>query len=71
MTIGDMAEVPPGGPFGLVSLVFNTLADLLSRAHGVLLRPAALRCSWPSDLDLMAERADLRLRERHSEQQRG
>jgi SAM-dependent methyltransferase len=34
--------------------------------HGARLRPVALRYSWPSELDLMAERAGLRLRERHS-----
>ena len=34
--------------------------------QGVQLRPVALRYSWPSELDLMAERADLRLLERHS-----
>jgi hypothetical protein len=32
---------------------------------GVRLRPVALRYSWPSELDLMAELAGLRLRERH------
>jgi SAM-dependent methyltransferase len=33
--------------------------------RGVHLRPVALRYSWPSELDLMADRAGLRLRERH------
>jgi SAM-dependent methyltransferase len=33
--------------------------------HGVHLRPVALRYSWPAELDLMAELAGLRLRERH------
>ncbi len=33
--------------------------------QGVHLRPVALRYSWPGELDLMAERAGLRLRERH------
>ena len=33
--------------------------------HGMHLRPVALRYCWPSELDLMAERAGLRLRERH------
>src|SRR5215472_6883977 len=33
--------------------------------RGVHLRPVALRYSWPGELDLMAERAGLRLRERH------
>jgi len=35
--------------------------------QGVHLRPVALRYSWPSELDLMAERAGMRLRERHSD----
>jgi SAM-dependent methyltransferase len=34
-------------------------------AHGTHLRPVALRYSWPSELDLMAGQAGLRLRERH------
>ena len=38
--------------------------------RGVRLRPVALRYSWPSELDLMAERAALRLRERHSDWER-
>jgi hypothetical protein len=33
---------------------------------GMHLRPVALRYSWPSELDLMAEQAGLRLRERSS-----
>jgi SAM-dependent methyltransferase len=35
--------------------------------QGMHLRPVALRYSWPSELYLMAERAGLRLRERHSD----
>ena len=35
--------------------------------HGVHLRPVALRYCWPSELDLMAERAGRRLRERYSD----
>src|SRR5215467_7938066 len=34
-------------------------------AQGVHLGPVALRYSWPGELDLMAEGAGLRLRERH------
>ena len=34
--------------------------------QGTHLRPVALRYSWPSELDLMAQQAGLRLRERHS-----
>ena len=33
VTVGDMAQVPPGGPFRLVYLVFNTLFGLLSQAR--------------------------------------
>jgi SAM-dependent methyltransferase len=136
VVIGDMAEVPAAGPFGVVYLVFNTLFGLLSQARqaecfrnvarvlgvggvfviecfvpdlsrfdegqrvearavtedsvilevsrhdaaqqrvttqivtlsgqGTHLRPVALRYSWPSELDLMAQRAGLRLRERYS-----
>jgi SAM-dependent methyltransferase len=33
VTIGDMADVPAGGPFRLVYLVFNTLFGLLSQAR--------------------------------------
>jgi hypothetical protein len=36
-------------------------------ARGVHLRPVAQHCSWPSELDLMAGRAGLRLRERYAE----
>jgi hypothetical protein len=31
------------------------------------LRPVAIRDSWPTELDLMASRAGLRLTERHAE----
>lgn len=34
--------------------------------HGTHLRPVALRYCWPSELDLMAQQAGLRLRERYS-----
>lgn len=33
--------------------------------QGMRMRPVALRYSWPAELDLMAERAGLRLRERY------
>jgi SAM-dependent methyltransferase len=135
VVIGDMAQVPADGPFGLVYLVFNTLFGLLSQAQqaacfqnvarvlgpggvfviecfvpdlsrfdrdqrvqaravtedsailevsrhdvarqrvtsqiitfdgrGTHLRPVALRYAWPSELDLMAQQAGLRLRERY------
>ena len=135
VVIGDMAEIPAAGPFGLVYLVFNALFGLLSQARqaecfgnvarvlgpdgvfviecfvpdlsrfdrgqrvqaravtedsavlelarhdvvqqqitiqtvtfdaqGTHLRPVALRYSWPGELDLMAQQAGLRLRERY------
>jgi len=34
--------------------------------HGIRLLPVALRYSWPSELDLMAGQAGLRLRERYA-----
>ena len=34
--------------------------------QGTHLRPVALRYAWPSELDLMAQQAGLRLRERYS-----
>ena len=39
-------------------------------AQGVHLRPVALRYSWPSELDLMADHAGLRLAERYSDWER-
>jgi hypothetical protein len=33
--------------------------------HGTHLRPVALRYSWPSELDLMAQQAGLRLHDRY------
>jgi SAM-dependent methyltransferase len=35
--------------------------------QGMHLRPVALRYSWPAELDLMADRAGLRLAERHAD----
>ena len=34
--------------------------------YGTHLRPVAIRYSWPGELDLMAQQAGLRLRERYS-----
>jgi SAM-dependent methyltransferase len=135
--MGDMAEVPAGGPFSLVYLVFNTLFGLLTQARqkdcfrsaarvlgpggvfviecfvpdvtrfdrgqrvqavaaagdsagielslhdparqrvttqvvtldgpGMHVRPVVIRYAWPSELDLMAELAGLRLRERYGD----
>ena len=42
----------------------NTQIVTLS-GQGIELRPVAIRYSWPSELDLMAELAGLRLRERY------
>ncbi len=137
VTIGDMAQVPAGGRFRLVYLVFNTLFGLLSQerqaacfasaarvldpggmfviecfvpdlsrfdhdqsvhaqsvtedsatitvsrhdkvrqrvdtqtitfdSQGTHLRPVAIRYSWPSELDLMAERGGLRLTGRYAD----
>jgi SAM-dependent methyltransferase len=137
VTIGDMADVPARGPFGLVYLVFNTLFNLpsaerqadcfrnvarvlepdgafvlecfvpdLSRfdrdqavealavtedsatievlrhdavaqrvatqkitfdSEGIRLHPVALRYCWPSELDLMAAQAGLRLGARYAD----
>jgi hypothetical protein len=44
----------------------NTQIITLS-GQGIQLRPVAIRYSWPSELDLMAERAGLRLRERYGD----
>jgi SAM-dependent methyltransferase len=38
--------------------------------QGIRLHPVALRYCWPSELDLMAEQAGLRLRERYSDWER-
>ena len=38
--------------------------------HGTHLRPVALRYAWPSELDLMAQLAGLRLRARYSDWER-
>jgi hypothetical protein len=35
--------------------------------QGMHLRPVAIRYSWPTELDLMADRAGLRLTERHAD----
>ncbi|WP_327391598.1 hypothetical protein OG533_00275 [Streptomyces sp. NBC_01186] len=36
-------------------------------AQGTTLRPLRLRYCWPSELDLMAQLAGMRLRERHTD----
>jgi hypothetical protein len=38
---------------------------------GVMLLPVEVRYAWPSELDLMARLAGLRLRDRHGDWQRG
>ncbi|MBF9134412.1 class I SAM-dependent methyltransferase [Plantactinospora sp. S1510] len=137
VAIGDMADVPVTGPYGLVYLIYNTLFNLTSQerqvdcfrnvarvldpggffviecfmpdhlpfdrgqlvhtravsehlvdvsfarhdssrqrvtyqhvrlsAEGMQLHPVTLRYCWPSELDLMARLAGLRLRARYSD----
>ncbi len=38
--------------------------------QGMHLRPVAIRYSWPTGLDLMADQAGLRLTERHADWER-
>src|SRR5919198_176202 len=80
VTIGDFAEVGVEGQFSLVFVVFNTFFALLTQddqvrqritaqhvvigGDGIRLYPVRLRYAWPSELDLMARLAGLRLRER-------
>jgi SAM-dependent methyltransferase len=42
------------------------ITQVITFDSGTHLRPEALRYSWPSELDLMAQQAGLRLRERYS-----
>jgi hypothetical protein len=42
-----------------------TIQAVTFDAQGTHLRPVALRYSWPGELDLMAQQAGLRLRERY------
>lgn len=44
-----------------------TIQVITLDGHGVHLHPLALRYSWPTELDLMAAQAGLRLRERHGD----
>jgi SAM-dependent methyltransferase len=47
-----------------------TMQHLTLDAQGIHLLPTALRYCWPSELDLMAQLAGLRLRERHGDWRR-
>ena len=77
VTIGDFAEVPVDGTFALIFAVFNTFFALTTQdaqvrcfrraaehESGTRIYPVQLRYAWPSELDLMARLAGLRLRER-------
>jgi SAM-dependent methyltransferase len=44
-----------------------TTQVIMLGAQGVQLRPVVIRYSWPSELDLMAAQAGLRLAERHAD----
>ena len=44
-----------------------TVQTITFTEHGTQLRPLALRYAWPSELDLMAGQAGLRLAERHAD----
>jgi hypothetical protein len=50
---------PAGLAGGLCVLAFDS--------QGLRLYPVALRYCWPSELDLMAEKAGLRLRQRYAD----
>jgi len=72
VTMGDFTEVGVDGRYRLVYLVFNTLfalptqdAQLACFANvAARLQPVSLRYAWPTELDLMARLAGLRLRDR-------
>ena len=51
VSIGDFADVrAPGGPYGLIYVVFNTFLMLRTQET----YPIDLRYAWPSEIDLMA-----------------
>src|SRR5438445_494843 len=62
VTIGDFATATVGGTFSLAYLVFNTIFNLTTQEAQV----ACFRYAWPAELDLMAQLAGMRLRERWS-----
>jgi hypothetical protein len=79
VTMGDMASVDASGRYPLVYLVFNTIYNLLTQdaqvrcfenaaRHltdaGVRLGPISCRLIWPSEMDLMARIAGLKLVDR-------
>ena len=47
-----------------------TSQQILIGAEGIMLLPVQLRFAWPSELDLMARLAGLKLRERYAGWQR-
>jgi len=59
VAMGDFADVAIAERFALVFVAFNTFFGVLSRLY-----PVEVRYAWPSELDLMARLAGLRLRER-------
>ncbi len=61
MTVGDFADVEGEGAFSLVFVVSNTF---FLTEEETSMYPGRLRYAWPSELDLMARLAGLRLRER-------
>ncbi|HWG63236.1 MAG TPA: SAM-dependent methyltransferase, partial [Streptosporangiaceae bacterium] len=48
-----------------------TTQMIMLDGQGMHLRPVAIRYSWPAELDLMANRAGLRLAERYGDWDRG
>src|SRR5215210_6607483 len=73
VTIGDFATTRVDGSFTVAYLVFNTLANLglishhFRRVDDSWQRVSMpFRYAWPAELDLMAELAGMRLRDRWS-----
>src|SRR5262249_61738569 len=65
------AEAARGHRVGSNAARHDPVAQRLEKNHvsltaqGITLNPVVLRYAWPSELDLMARLAGLRLRERH------
>jgi len=55
-----------GGRTGVTRRRFLFASVITLDGQGMHLRPVAIRYSWPGELDLMADRAGLRLAERHA-----
>lgn len=79
VTMGDMSRAGTGRAYSLVYLVYNTITNLLTqddqvrcfdenhvtiRADGIRFGPIRQRLAYPSEFDLMARIAGLRLRDR-------